>query len=399
MPSSPATRTAIGSGAGFPANAVDVLRFGGRVYQIESSRQYVILYEIENVIYLQVKVAPITIFPSAQDDLLTGGCRCRHGFFKESQKSTTSTDIWRRDPRMWCWLVTRYASDISIGDRVYLWRNQGQQKGIAGVIAETIVSELPRLRGEDPEGIAFWRESSERSDLPQVRVALRTVRVASKKKVIRRDWLLEDPILKEVAKSSDASCHQLPNCAGTCGKTGCTVEPHRTGLVAERILSRFVGLCSELRRPSLEPSQFACRRGGGSHRASRVRSICKSNEFSGARSASPWGGMKASGATDKLVWAEFFDDGTQSLRLDQLNDEFNRIWGSKLSSLDAKIIAEAVGEEAQHLEHYNLQQLLEKYARRQINKMRPAVRSLSTLVYERDSLVITNCKKTGRSSM
>jgi hypothetical protein len=109
--------------------------------------------------------------------------------------------------------------------------------------------------------------------------------------------------------------------------------------------------------------------------------------------------MKASGATDKLVWAEFFDDGTQSLRLDQLNDEFNRIWGSKLSSLDAKIIAEAVGEEAQHLEHYNLQQLLEKYARRQINKMRPAVRSLSTLVYERDSLVITNCKKTGRSSM
>src|SRR4051794_18589910 len=89
-------------------------------------------------------------------------------------------------PSQVVWLVTRYASEMSMGDRVYLWRNQGQEKGSAGIIAEAIVSELPRLRGEDPEGIAFWREASERSASPQVRVALRTVRVASKKEVIRR---------------------------------------------------------------------------------------------------------------------------------------------------------------------------------------------------------------------
>jgi hypothetical protein len=28
-------------------------------------------------------------------------------------------------PAEFLWLVTRYDSDVSIGDRVYLWRNQG----------------------------------------------------------------------------------------------------------------------------------------------------------------------------------------------------------------------------------------------------------------------------------
>ena len=43
------------------------------------------------------------------------------------------------------WLVTRYASEMAPGDRVYLWRNQGQAKAVAGIIAETIVSEAPRF--------------------------------------------------------------------------------------------------------------------------------------------------------------------------------------------------------------------------------------------------------------
>jgi len=33
-------------------------------------------------------------------------------------------------PAQLVWLVTRYASEIIIGDRVYLWRNQGKQGAI-----------------------------------------------------------------------------------------------------------------------------------------------------------------------------------------------------------------------------------------------------------------------------
>jgi hypothetical protein len=88
-------------------------------------------------------------------------------------------------PSLVVWLVTRYASEIAPGDRVYLWRNQGQAKAVAGVIAETIVSEAPTLRGEDREGIAFWRETSERGTAPQIRAVLRLVRVASSREVLR----------------------------------------------------------------------------------------------------------------------------------------------------------------------------------------------------------------------
>jgi hypothetical protein len=84
------------------------------------------------------------------------------------------------------------------GDRVYLWRNQGQAKAVAGVIAETIVSEAPTLRGEDREGITFWRETSERGTAPQIRAVLRLVRVASSREILRRDWMLDDPILKDL---------------------------------------------------------------------------------------------------------------------------------------------------------------------------------------------------------
>ena len=64
-------------------------------------------------------------------------------------------------PSQVVWLVTRYAKDILPGDRVYLWRNQGKAKAVAGVIAEAIVTEAPQLRDEDAEGLPFWRETSE----------------------------------------------------------------------------------------------------------------------------------------------------------------------------------------------------------------------------------------------
>jgi hypothetical protein len=101
-------------------------------------------------------------------------------------------------PSQVVWLVTRYASEIAPGDRVYLWRNRGQAKAVAGFIAETIVSEAPTLRGEDSEGVAFWRESSQRATGPQVRAVLRLIRVALPREVLRRDWMLDDPILKEL---------------------------------------------------------------------------------------------------------------------------------------------------------------------------------------------------------
>lgn len=291
------------------------------------------------------------------------------------------------------WLVTRYASEMLIGDRVYLWRNQGQEKGTAGIIAEAIVSELPRLRSEDPEGIAFWRESSERSDSPQVRVALRTVRVASKKEVIRREWLLEDPILKalpnlqmQAATNYRIAPEHVERLDALWSRTGRDWSRNESLAGLWAYAQSYGGPVSSL--PNSPVAEVAVRIGRA---VSGV--YAKVMNFRALDPRATGEGMKAAGATDKLVWAEFFDAVTQSLRPDQLNDEFNRIWASKQSPLDAKIVAEAVGKEAQHLENYDLRQLLERYARRETDKMRPAVRSLSTRMYERDPLVVAIGRK------
>src|SRR3954451_15324286 len=100
-------------------------------------------------------------------------------------------------PSQVVWLVSRYANEIAIGDRVYLWRNQGQSKAVAGVVAEAIVAELPRLRPEDLEGVRFWREKSDRATAQQIRSALHLVRVASSTETLKRSWMLDDPVLKD----------------------------------------------------------------------------------------------------------------------------------------------------------------------------------------------------------
>jgi hypothetical protein len=86
-------------------------------------------------------------------------------------------------PAQLVWLVTRYASEIAVRDRVYLWRNQGKQSAIPGIIAEGIVTASPELRGEDPEGVRFWRLDGPRATAPQVRAVMRLVKVATAREV------------------------------------------------------------------------------------------------------------------------------------------------------------------------------------------------------------------------
>jgi hypothetical protein len=98
------------------------------------------------------------------------------------------------------WLVRRYASEIAVGDHVYVWRNQGSQRAVAGVVAEGIVTAAPAMRDEDPAAVPFWRTQAPQAGAPQMRTLIRLVKVASSREVLRGDWFEEDPIL-----------HDLPN--------------------------------------------------------------------------------------------------------------------------------------------------------------------------------------------
>ena len=62
------------------------------------------------------------------------------------------------------WLVTRYAQQIEVGDRVFIWRTQGSAKAVAGVIAEaTVVAPaMPR-----PAASRYFEILPRRMDCPK----------------------------------------------------------------------------------------------------------------------------------------------------------------------------------------------------------------------------------------
>ena len=59
------------------------------------------------------------------------------------------------------WLVTRYAQQIAVGDRVFIWRTQGSAKAVAGVVAEATVVAPTMPRPESADAVPFWRENAE----------------------------------------------------------------------------------------------------------------------------------------------------------------------------------------------------------------------------------------------
>jgi hypothetical protein len=133
-------------------------------------------------------------------------------------------------PAYFRWLVTRYGDEIAVGDRVYLWRNQGRQKAVAGVIVEAEIIAPTEPRTESPDALPFWRSGASEAATPADRVLLRLVRVAGAREVIRRDWCIEDPVLSRPAEPQDGGGNELSPVAAAC-RTPCgLVEQNRPRL-------------------------------------------------------------------------------------------------------------------------------------------------------------------------
>ena len=98
------------------------------------------------------------------------------------------------------WHVTRYASEIAVGDRVYFWRKEGSNRAIPGIIAEAVVTAPAEMRLEDPAGAQFCRSADAGGPEELPRVLLRLVKVAAGTEVLRRKWFETDPVLFDLPK-------------------------------------------------------------------------------------------------------------------------------------------------------------------------------------------------------
>jgi 5-methylcytosine-specific restriction endonuclease McrA len=296
------------------------------------------------------------------------------------------------------WLVTRYAQQIAVGDRVFIWRTQGSAKAVAGVIAEATVVAPAMPRPESADAASFWRDNSEQAVQVQPRALLRLNRVASTREVLRREWLAQDPVLSD-----------LPNLKMAAG-TNYLVTPQqaarlyalwsRTGQDWSRDES-VAGLWAYVKTLGTPVSRLP-----GSPVVVVAQLIGRPitgvyNKVMNFRSIDPRdtrAGLSASGATDQRVWNEFFNPAANQLREADLEQEFNRLWMSSAGysepALDAEAMQERAEAAARRLEGQELDDLLARYhASLAVRPARPRASSSTTRVYERDPLVIAISRK------
>ena len=298
------------------------------------------------------------------------------------------------------WLVTRYSEEIAEGDRVYLWRNQGeQQKSVAGIVAEAVVTASPRLREVDSEGIRYWRTQNPRATSPQVKAGMRLVKVASPREVIRREWCTSDPILRDLLNlrmqagtNYPVTPQQARRLSALWSRTGHDWNRSESVAGLWAYAQTFGQPVSQTPgSPVAEVALLIGRAVSGVY--------AKVMNFRSIDPRVPGEGMAGAGDTDRRVWSEFYNAASDTLRLEALSQEFARLWPEATATeseegAEASAAAATLADEADRLEMLPLEELLAKYTGQTRRRLeRPRKRTRPAFDYDRDPLVVAIARK------
>ena len=218
------------------------------------------------------------------------------------------------------------ARKMTPGDTVYLWRSQGKEKAIAGIVAKGKMVASPIETADDGPDRIFWKDQSSASER-RLRTKVRIDEVANKKEVIQRGWLLEDPVLSDltILKMANSSNYivegtqknRIEKLWQNTGETWTRAQ----SLAALKVYDQtYGGSLSQL--PGSPISETAVLIGRA------VKGVY--NKVLNFRHIDPRdsrAGFSGSGAGDLEVWDEFFDPAANMLNTDALDSEFDRLWG------------------------------------------------------------------------
>jgi hypothetical protein len=284
------------------------------------------------------------------------------------------------------WLVSRYADQISIGDRVFLWRSEGDRKDEpAGIFAEAITVSTVRDTVDDGAQV-LWADPHEATQIkPRVRLTLQ--RVANRREVIKRDWWKADPVLRDhlIMRMPNHTTFALDGDHLTrldqlWSKTGSDWGYDEAVAALFAFVETHGGELSKL--PGSVVANLALQIGrpvsGAYNAVLNFRSLDPSDLRKGLDGAS---------AQLKQVWAAFWSEG-EGLDAEAVRAEYQRLWSME-STVDAALARELVEAESEQLaKTLTYEQLLARWQARQGQKSRrPAVSIGASRHYDRDPLV------------
>ena len=281
------------------------------------------------------------------------------------------------------WTVSRYSEQISPGDTVYLWRSQGHEPKLAGIVAEGTVVERPKAQLDDVQSTRFWKGSPGQEE--RMRVKLRINRIAKRPEILRREWMTNDSILRNLSIMRQAAGTNFPGEEAEAKRIGQLWRKIGTDWTKDEVVAA-IWLYERLRNKPI--SKIA----GSevellSQQIGRVPSGVY-NKLMNLRSLDPTDdrkGLEGGSDIDELTWGEFFDAQTAALDVHRLDAEFERLWGNGIKSEGS--VDEVLLSEERRLAEKPLDWFQKHYAERPQNTA-PGRRSQETLVYDRDPFVI-----------
>ena len=286
------------------------------------------------------------------------------------------------------WFVSRYADQIGVGDCVYIWKSQADDASSAGIVAEGTVVEPATLQADDPIAEPFWLSPPDEAQLTRVKIRLN--RIASKREMLKRDWMKEDSALQSMLILRQPAGSNFPVTPIEATRLGQlwrkTGHPwNRDEIVAA------IWLYERLFEKPISKTE-------GSEVETLAQQIGRVptglyNKLMNLRALDPRAkqqGLKGGSKLDEATWNEFFSLSVNEMAVESLNQEFQRLWSPGVISDQPSDTNIEIEEK--RLAGRSIDDLLKLYANRPKNR-NPQRRSQASAVYDRDPLVVTLRKK------
>ena len=291
-------------------------------------------------------------------------------------------------PQEITWLVRRYASEIQPGDLVYMWRSAGGQKNKAGIVARATVLTAPSNISDDTAAAPFWKHDAPTG--ASTRVKLRVDSIANSREFIKREWLVDDPACSDMLIIRQPAGTNFPlepqeaeRLRNLWSKTG--VDWSRAESLAA--LHTYLALYGKQisRKPGSPVADLAMLIGravtGAYNKIMNFRSIDPRDSRAG---------MDGASNVDRSVWAEFFDERSQTIDQNAVGDEFQRLWPEHwlepTRELQEQRLEQAVEEAKADLD------VLEARIRANLRLSKSRSGTTTTTVFNRDPNIIAYAK-------
>jgi hypothetical protein len=226
------------------------------------------------------------------------------------------------------WLVKRFKGEIEVGDRIFLWASAGSEKKNSGIVGYGKILSHPALLPDDELSSRFWKTDQGVGDQLRVDIEI-TSSNTSPKRLIKREWMKNDPILEDlnILKNAQGTNFQVNDIQGkrlielvsNTGKPWSKSECVAALYLYTQLLDKPISKSNDSSVAELGV-KIGRATTGVYNKIMNFRSIDPND---------PRKGMSGSGKIDRQVWKNYYEASTGKLNMGLLREDYSQLFSAK----------------------------------------------------------------------